>query len=948
MARAKVRSDNRVVYGRITYCDSGRPAVGVRVTAMDADLLFDDRLGEDQTKDNGQFRIGYGVAQFRDLFERAPDIYLLVHDESGRLITTTRDSVVRDAGPEQEIHVLLPGGKRQRPTKTVPLAGTQVDKRAFDALEPDDVFAIAESLVASKPDERAIRILDALNPTLADDLVQPKLCTTPITRVVYDIVRIKKLDREVLLRIEEILTGYDTSKGFTLYACLPFDINYETTGDTQVDTTDSETDIVIPGTATKVGTTLANGIPNYIERVCFWLQTALSVYTSPPFSLTPPLGGGTITVNVNNAAYGNASGGTINIQHDLSDDLLAWVLVHELMHLIQEEYTTNGTAGGWYWGIVEGGAVFAEDTVLDPINRYAAEAAGWGGEGTLLAPENSLKTQSYKLSFFFKYISEQQSPRVNPVDEPLIGVETYRELLEKFDAQGYNTAAFEDAIRDLPWYQHFFKFGYLDAAQFDLTRSETVLGNFWLACYLKDFGVNIPDRRFDFMEDEQVSLADDIEPIGVPAGSIGTMVSVDLQSDVNLNSGGTVTLSSGGGGSVSDFAARLYKVTPAADVDTFRVNFTAGAGFTRPLVQVVLVESGNVVRDILRSDRTTWDRTIANDRSGTNLDHILIVVAGTDVGGTFTLSVQDVAPAPDVMVTRWHSAIGTNYEIDSFNWAWTWSSPDIWVDNNMDNVADDEVFFNQNNKLFVRLHNQGNADANDIEVEFWYQDATGGLNDADWLPVQNTASVTQTLTGLALAAQSSNQWSVDWAPVPSGTSKHFCVRAIVTVPGDPNIDNKRCLNNFGNVIVGSGFLDLILLRPVVHARQDVKTLVIPRTNGRYLVSKVDIARTNATPLRIGSDVVDVLRVRRMNIEKRIQQDHEEPLDCAELLKRRLNVARPGQTRLERMPDPHGHYPTNPRALPPGMEDADLITVAHVVDGEVVGGFTWAIGEKDGG
>jgi hypothetical protein len=67
-------------------------------------------------------------------------------------------------------------------------------------------------------------------------------------------------------------------------------------------------------------------------------------------------------------------------------------------------------------------------------------------------------------------------------------------------------------VRQLPWYQDLYEFSYLDAARLDELSSETLLGNFWLACYLKDLGVGIPDRRFDFMEDEAASAADDIFP----------------------------------------------------------------------------------------------------------------------------------------------------------------------------------------------------------------------------------------------------------------------------------------------------------------------------------------------------------------------------------------------------------------------------------------------------
>lgn len=97
------------VHGRVTYAESHAPAAQVRVTAMDADLLFDDRLGEVVTDSEGRFDLPYGIGQFRDLFERAPDIYLLVRDAAGKLLTTTRDAVVRDAGRDLEILVQLPG-----------------------------------------------------------------------------------------------------------------------------------------------------------------------------------------------------------------------------------------------------------------------------------------------------------------------------------------------------------------------------------------------------------------------------------------------------------------------------------------------------------------------------------------------------------------------------------------------------------------------------------------------------------------------------------------------------------------------------------------------------------------------------------------------------------------------------------------------------------------------
>jgi hypothetical protein len=947
--KTRRKTDEYIVFGRVTYGESNRPAVGVRVTAMDADLLFDDMLGQDRTDEEGQYKITYTAVEFRDLFEAAPDIYLRVHDEEGRLLTTTRDSVIRNAGQVQEIHVQLPGAGPEPQLPTLEVGGIPVDRRAFERLQPDDVLTIADFAIQGRGDRKIAGAMEALSPELSLEQLQADLCFTPLVRFLHEAVRVKDWPREVSLQLEEILTGYDPEAGYATFSCPNFTITYQTSGTDQPPSADTGGNIIMPGTGTVVGsTTGGNGVPDYIEKLCFWLGNALNTYTNPPFNLANPAAGGAIPVDVTGTAAGSAPGPGMIIGRNLNDDLLAAVPTHELMHLIQDQYEGAGTAGGWSPGAREGGAVLGEDVVFDTHNRYIVQATT---SGTLSSPGTSLNSFAarYYLALFLKYITEQQSSRVNPGDEPAIGVETYRALLERFDADGYTDAALETAVRNLPWYQSFYRFGYLDAAKLDETSSETLLGNFWLACYLKDLGNpvqihGVTERRFDFMEDEDNATWDSIF---LGADTVSTLGSVSLSTTSTLNSGGTITLSSGSGGSVSTFAARFYKVNIASGVDTLRADFAAGAGFTHPLVQIVLVEPGNVVRDILRCDKTTWSRTIANARAGASLDHILVVVAGTDTGGSFTLTVQDVAPAPDVMVTRWHHLAGTHYEIDSFGWGWTWVSPDIWVDNDGNGLADNEVYFNQNNKLFIRLRNQGHSNASGISVQFWYQDASGGLSDSAWLPVQNTGGATQSLAGLNLATGATNQWSVDWAPVPSGTSNHFCVRAVVTVPGDPNVDNKRCLSNFGNVITASPYFDLALLRRVPRRiprdyPMRVIPRLIPRAHGRWFVSAADLARAEEVEVKPGQEIVDQFRMRR----RPDLVHHAAGLKASpEFVARRPCPGTGKESRLEISPDPFGHYPTDPRALPPGLEEVPLITLVHVVDGQVIGGFTFAIREQ---
>jgi len=143
-----------------------------------------------------------------------------------------------------------------------------------------------------------------------------------------------------------------------------------------------------------------------------------------------------------------------------------------------------------------------------------------------------------------------------------------------------------------------------------------------------------------------------------------------------------------------------------------------------------------------------------------------------------------------------------------------------------------------------RLHNKGNANASGIQVEFHYQDASGGLSPSAWLPVQNKAGLTQLLTGLSLAIGASQDWTVNWSPSPSGASEHFCIRAVVTIPGDPNTDNKRVLSNFGKVKVKpGGFIDIALVRRHLYPVPKPVTLrVVPRLSPEFQCHSVTSKR----------------------------------------------------------------------------------------------------------
>lgn len=905
--------------GGVVRSDAGQPLTGATVTLYADSPAASEPLSQANTDDAGLFTIDLSDVQHREC-----DLRLGVIGKDGQVLITPDHTTVHLDGASIGVDLtvppdVLPAEQPLRPT--VRLGPLRADAQTVAEAEPEMALEAARVLIGQKVSADARKRVELLFPDvgLITKRVEP-LCYTSVLEALDALIVRKRWPREVALSCDAILGNYDSSFAAT-YNCPNFSISYDTT---EVDSDTSAATVYEPGTSPPVaiGSLPAGGPPTYIKRVCFWLERALAAYTSPPFSMLNPAGAGRIPVVINTSPYGSASpSGTFYLNNALNADLMCAVAVHELFHMVQ--YMYGGPAGTWRQSVFEGGAVFAEDTAADRMNRYLDEAGtNFNGVGVLSNPNLSLDTASYKCSLFWRYISEQQS---GDIVEPFIGVETYRRVLELCSAGSYSAADVKQAIRELPWYQDFYEFGYLDPARLDRTSAETTLGNYALACRLKDLGVDVPDRRFEFIEDEENIYIDQVIP-GAPSQS--TLASVALAGTSTI----TPSTSAVWSGSVNKYAHRYYEAIIDPAVTNVQVDFTAGSGLTSRIFQIAQIDAGGTVRDIHRSDAGSYSKRITSDRGGVKLAKLVLVVTGADSAGTFNLSAAPAAPAPDVMVTRWHSAMKTEYEIDSFGWGWTWVSPDIWVDNDGNGVADSEVYFNYDNQLHIRLHNKGNATASGIGVQFYYQDAAPGLSNSAWLPVQNAGGITQTLAGLNLAAGLSNDFTVNWSPVPSGTSTHFCVRAVVSVPGDPNTDNKRVLSNFGNVRVPfRKFVDLTLVRRnILDLIGPVTTRVIPRLSPDFQIETRDLKRLDSVPLAPGDEAVDTLRLTHRKIES-VFEHHHEDLDGGE--PRRF---------LAKAPDARGHYAADERTLPPGIAGRPMVTIVHEVDGVALGGVTYLV------
>lgn len=94
------------IKGRISDKDRN-PIGGLTVNAYDDDLFFDDFLGSTKTGNDGSFEIRYSKGNFRSLFDResAPDIYLILKTQDGRVIHRT--DVIRGVGRIERFYIQL-------------------------------------------------------------------------------------------------------------------------------------------------------------------------------------------------------------------------------------------------------------------------------------------------------------------------------------------------------------------------------------------------------------------------------------------------------------------------------------------------------------------------------------------------------------------------------------------------------------------------------------------------------------------------------------------------------------------------------------------------------------------------------------------------------------------------------------------------------------------------
>jgi hypothetical protein len=106
---ARSAAESFRITGTVEEAETGRPLAKLIVRAFDRDLVFDDKIGFATTDEQGRFEIRYGSADFSDLRETHPDLYLRVYDAEGtRLLYETTDAIRWNASPDERYRLQIP------------------------------------------------------------------------------------------------------------------------------------------------------------------------------------------------------------------------------------------------------------------------------------------------------------------------------------------------------------------------------------------------------------------------------------------------------------------------------------------------------------------------------------------------------------------------------------------------------------------------------------------------------------------------------------------------------------------------------------------------------------------------------------------------------------------------------------------------------------------------
>ena len=104
--RPQVKENEWLVFGRVLDGE-GNPVSGVRVRVFDRDRIFDDLLGATSTDEYGNFAITYCDRDFAEPTEGLPELYVMVEDNEGNQLYSSRDNIRYNSGRSEYFEIVL-------------------------------------------------------------------------------------------------------------------------------------------------------------------------------------------------------------------------------------------------------------------------------------------------------------------------------------------------------------------------------------------------------------------------------------------------------------------------------------------------------------------------------------------------------------------------------------------------------------------------------------------------------------------------------------------------------------------------------------------------------------------------------------------------------------------------------------------------------------------------
>lgn len=228
----------------------------------------------------------------------------------------------------------------------------------------------------------------------------------------------------------------------------------------------------------------------------------------------------------------------------------------------------------------------------------------------------------------------------------------------------------------------------------------------------------------------------------------------------------------------------------------------------KSLLQIMLLGANDVIIDVIKTDKSLYDRTIG--LRGNIVRKILIAVANREdyfnsSSFKYTVKATAITSACDVMITRWNRPEGRELVSTDLDW----DTPDIWLTSDDPKIPIDTIDA-QNDKdlsvVHVRLHNFGNKDAQQVRVNLYYQNGYFSPLDDNWQAMQ--------LDGLQnglimnVPANGTSEATARWfCPIRFGfVSETISIAAELESTEDLSPDNNRATKNHAwtnKIILGS-------------------------------------------------------------------------------------------------------------------------------------------------